>query len=108
MLGPDCGGTFTSQGHNAVGTGADCTLKPAVKGTDTHDLINVDPRLAALEDNGAAGNAHYPLLADSPLIDAGDKVGLRCTFRDQIGQRRLDGDHDGNVDCDIGAIEFRP
>jgi len=108
MLAPDCGGTFTSQGHNAVSTDVDCVLKPVVKGANTHDLIDVDPRLAALADDGTAGNAHYPLRAGSPLIDAGDVVGPRCTFADQLGQRRLDGDHEGNVLCDIGAIEFNP
>jgi len=106
-LGPDCKGAFISQGHNAIGDDLDCVLKPAVKGTNTHDLVNVDPRLAALADDGAAGNAHYPLRAGSPLIDAGDIVGPRCTFVDQLGQRRVDGDQEGNVSCDIGAIEFQ-
>ena len=101
---PDCTGTLISQGHNAVGNGSGCKLK----GTNTHDLINVNPRLAVLADDGTAGNAHYPLRAVSPLIDAGDVVGPRCTLEDQLGQRRLDGDHEGNVLCDIGAIEFKP
>jgi hypothetical protein len=108
MLGPDCAGTFTSLSHNALSTDTDCVLKPAVKGTNTNDLINVDPRLAALADDGTAGNAHHPLRVGSPLIDAGGVVGPRCTFRDQLGQRRVDGDHEGNVLCDIGAIEFKP
>jgi hypothetical protein len=106
-LGPDCGGTFLSQGHNAVGDGTDCKLKPAIQG-GIHDLINIDPRLAAFVDNGEPGKAHFPLRADSPLIDAGGAMGTFCTFLDQIGQRRVDGDREGNFACDIGAIEFQP
>ena len=102
--GPDCAGTLQSLGHNAVGNGANCK----VKGTNTNDLFNVDPRLAALADNGVAGNAHYPLRLRSPLIDAGDGLGPQCTFTDQLGQRRVDGNKEGNVECDIGAIEFVP
>jgi hypothetical protein len=80
-------------------------------GRPTHDLVNLDLELGEFQDDGVAGNAHYPLLADSPLIDAGGSIGLFCTPLDQIGQRRVEGDadHDGATNiCDIGAIEYQP
>ena len=63
-----------------------------------------DPRLGSLVDNGTPGNAHLPLLSDSPAIDAGgtapaDHGTGDCPWRDQIGRRRVGA-------CDIGAIEF--
>jgi hypothetical protein len=87
----DCGGalSFTSAGHNLLG-GCDIML------SDT-DLTG-DPRLDSLADHGTPGNAHLPLLSDSPAIDAG---GTGCSPRDQINRRRVSA-------CDIGAIEFQP
>jgi hypothetical protein len=64
------------------------------------------PRLMifAPQDRGLA------LLADSPLIDAGGRIGTDCTPRNQIGQHRVEGDHchDAGRICDVGAIEFQP
>jgi hypothetical protein len=104
LLGPDCAGRIISSGSNAVGDSADCRL-PRLKGV-APDLLNVDPRLGGFEDNGVAGQAHFPLEKDSPLIDAGGIIGTHCTFADQLGQRRVDGNNDGTVRCDIGAVEF--
>jgi hypothetical protein len=111
--GSDCAGILVSDGHNALGTNAGCTLRPspALQGHTVDDQMNVDPRLGALQDNGVPGNAHYPLLAGSPLIDAGGMIGKFCTQLDQIGQKRIEGDGkrtDGALICDIGAIEFAP
>jgi hypothetical protein len=72
-------------------------------------ISGVNPQLGALEDDGEPGNAHYPLLASSPLIDAGGSVGDHCTPRGQIGDPRVDahrGEH--GILCDVGAIEFQP
>jgi hypothetical protein len=105
----DCHGVLMSEGHNALGNDSDCTLQPL--GGATGDQVDLDPGIAAdLEDNGEPGNAHYPLLTHSPLIDAGGRIGPHCTPRDQIGNRRVDGDGDndhGQI-CDVGAIEFQP
>jgi hypothetical protein len=101
-----------TEGHNALSTDALCTLQPSPRlhGGDTYDQVNVDPRIGDLQDDGDPGNAHYPLLADSPLIDAGGRIGNDCTPRDQIGQHRVEGDqdHGGGHICDVGAIEFLP
>jgi hypothetical protein len=100
----DCNRALRSKGHNALGSSPDCHFE----NFRASDQLNVDVRLDELQDNGDAGNAHYSLLANSPLIDAGGKVPRQCTPRDQIGSRRKDGDRDGSVECDVGAIEFRP
>jgi hypothetical protein len=100
-IGADCAGVVTSNGHNAVGDETGCTLKPssALEGQPTHDLVNVNAKLGALQDDGVPGNAHYPLLSNSPLINAGGSVGKFCTTLDQIGEARANGI------CAIGAIQ---
>lgn len=100
-LGPDCKATLSSRGHNLLGTNVDCTLAPR-RG---NDQVNINPKLGALEENGDAGFAHYTPLAASPLIDAGGSFPGHCARRDQLGNRRVDGDGDGKIECDIGAIE---
>ena len=108
----DCQGALISKGHNALGTASGCTLVPSpfLGGKPTHDQVNLNPRLGALDDNGVPGNAHYPVLVNSPLIDAGGGIGATCTRLDQIGVARVDGDHDHDSSdiCDIGAIEYQP
>jgi hypothetical protein len=99
----DCYGTILSEGLNAVKNLADCTLQGS-----HNDLTSLKVRVGNLEDNGKPGNAHLPLLSNSPLIDAGGKVFEQCSARDQIGNRRADGNQDGKTRCDIGAIEFAP
>lgn len=114
----DCvnnGKPVASLGHNLVGAGAGCP-------SDGPDDQTVDPAtvftdvLGPLQDNGGPTFTHA-LLPGSPAIDAGDDV---CTdptdpYRheplttDQRGSPRpVDGDGDGNVNCDIGAFEADP
>jgi hypothetical protein len=106
----DCDGVLISEGYNAIGHDTRCTLQRANGTAHPKDQTNLKVKLGDFTDNGEAGHAHFPLLANSPLIDAGGKVGRQCTERDQIGQRRTDSDHEGRKDhmrnCDVGAIEF--
>jgi hypothetical protein len=106
----DCSGVLITEGHNAFGS--TCELQPAqfLGHGNPHDLLNVDAKLGAIVDNGQPGNAHVPLLSDSPLVDAGGDIGRFCTPRDQIGEWRVNGrsGHHGEPACDIGAIEFQP
>ena len=96
--GPDCTGPVTSLGHNLIGTSDGCSFTPA-----TGDLVNVDPLLGPLQDNGRPTFTHA-LLPGSPAIDAGDDVA--CPVTDQRGVARpVDGDGDGAATCDIGAFE---
>jgi hypothetical protein len=87
----DCSGTITSLGNNIIGdlTGCDINLLPT-------DLTG-DPGLGDFTDNGKPGNGHFPLLATSQAIDAGNDA--VCPRKDQLGQRRVGP-------CDIGAIRF--
>ena len=98
--GPDCTGSPTSVGHNLIGTNDGCNFTRA-----TGDLVNVDPKLGPLADNGGPTFTHA-LLPGSPAIDAGDRASCRGT--DQRGVARPvdgDGDGDGIPVCDIGAFE---
>jgi uncharacterized repeat protein (TIGR01451 family)/CSLREA domain-containing protein len=81
---------IVSLGHNVTDTeAADCNL------THPSDLVETDPLLGPLADNGGPTLTHLPL-AGSPAIDAGDND--RCTATDQRGTTRTD-------DCDIGSVE---
>jgi hypothetical protein len=106
----DCHGTLTSNGHNFFGTTANCTIIPGavLGGRPTFDLVNLASLLGELQDDGVAGNAHYPVLAGSPLIDTGGNVGPTCTALDQLGHARVQGSnqHLPPYICDIGAIEY--
>ena len=90
--GLDCAGDLTSLGHNLVGSTTGCGFNPA-----TGDLVNVDPMLGPLADNGGPNFTHA-LLPGSPAIDAGDNE--PCTHTDQRGIPRPQG-----AACDIGAYE---
>jgi hypothetical protein len=94
-LRPDCFGTITSFGNNLIGDTGGCgiDLQPS-------DLTG-DPGLGALVGAGEEdppGSAHYPVLAESPLIDMGNPTA--CLQTDQLGNFRVGV-------CDIGAVEFR-
>ncbi|HFD92189.1 MAG TPA: right-handed parallel beta-helix repeat-containing protein [Gammaproteobacteria bacterium] len=97
----DCGHerrafTFQSLGGNISGD-ASCPFDPAV------DLLNTDPMLGPLADNGGAFPSHMPK-PGSPAIDGG--VDSLCPQVDQRGvQRPQDGDGDGAPACDSGAVE---
>ena len=88
--------TFTSEGNNLVGDTTGAT------GFVASDLLNVDPLLGRLQNNGGPTNTRA-LLPGSPAVDAGNNTA--CPFTDQRGVLRKDGDKDGTVVCDIGAFE---
>ncbi len=68
------------------------------------NLIGRDPLLGPLGDNGGFSQTHA-LLASSPAFDAGEEAA--CPGEDQRGVARpLDGDNDGVVRCDLGAVEL--
>jgi hypothetical protein len=94
FLGPDCLGSITSLGHNLIGDPSGCTI------TLLANDKTGDPGLGAL-----IGGAASPI-AGSVLIDSGDPTD--CSSSDQLGQARTDGDGNGTVVCDIGAVEFQP
>ena len=85
--GGDCSGQLN---HNSGNLIADGSCDPDFQG---------DPMLGELVEPEDGSPAHYPLLPDSPAIDAANPD--FCTDTDQTGTARPQGDG-----CDIGAIEF--
>lgn len=100
LTGPDCEGPVTSLDYNLLGdpTGCTVTLQP-------HDLTG-DPGFVAYSDDGMPGHGHVLLASTSQAIDAGNDA--VCLPTDQLGQPRVDGNGDGPISCDIGAVEFQP
>jgi hypothetical protein len=90
---PDCRGLIASRGNNLIGDATGCSV------TLLSSDLTGDPGLGTFVDNGMPGNGHFPLLANSQAINAGNDAS--CSERDQIGNRR-------KRPCDIGAIEFQP
>ena len=100
---------------NSGQNGGDCTntgtINPNLNnliedGTcNTVSAINLktgDPQLIGLQPNGT-----FALLDGSPAIDTGDNS--TCLAIDQRGKPRpIDGNNDGSVICDIGAVEKEP
>lgn len=68
-------------------------------------MVN-DLGLGPLQDNGGP-TATQALVSGSPAIDAGDAGGCAALTTDQTGLPRVvDGNGDGNAECDTGAFEF--
>jgi hypothetical protein len=93
----NCSSHITSLGNN-LEDGDTCGFQ------ESTDLVNTDPLLEPLADNGGPTLTHA-LEQGSPAIDAGSNAA--CPDSDQRGHDRpLDGDMDGNAVCDIGALEY--
>ena len=102
--GPDLQGVITSLGHNLIGASTDAS------GFVESDLLDVDPRLGPLQDNGGYTPTHA-LLPGSPALDAGDNALVDpADITDQRGGdflRFVDGDGNGTAVVDIGAFEHQ-
>jgi hypothetical protein len=96
---PYQGGDLFSDGNNIFGDLSGCNAS-----VDPSDQF-VDPMLAPFMDNDTPGHGHYPPLNGSPAVDGGNNA--QCWPLDQIGNPRYDGDGDGIIVCDIGAIEYQ-
>jgi hypothetical protein len=91
---PNCtnsGGSLTSLGYN-LDSGNSCGF------VNTGDLINTDPQLGVMGNNGGLTQTHA-LQVGSPAIDAGTNTD--CPTTDQRGALRP-----YNSICDIGAYEY--
>jgi hypothetical protein len=93
----DLSGGLGSLGHNLIGnTSGGSGFRP-----DLGDLLNVDPRLGPLQDNGGP-TFTQALLPGSPAIDAGDNTGAPPFDQRGTGYPRIVG---GTID--IGAFEVQ-
>jgi VCBS repeat-containing protein/predicted outer membrane repeat protein len=90
--GPDIYGTASSQGHNLIGNSS------GANGLIGSDLVNVNPQLGTLANNGGPTQTRA-LLAGSPAIDAANTATAPAT--DQRGVSRPQGSQ-----SDIGAYEL--
>jgi predicted outer membrane repeat protein len=93
--GPDLAGNLGSQGHNLIGN------TQGGSGFDPTDLLNVDPLLGPLQDNGGP-TLTMALLPSSPAIDAGDNTDAPMWDQRGPGFRRV-----VNGTIDIGAFEVQ-
>ena len=106
---------FVSEGYNLVGAQDGCAS--SLVATDQHGNASspLDPRLAALADNGGPTQTHA-LQGGSPAIDLGNPAGCLAwdpvqnmdvlLTDDQRGfPRPIDGDGDGDAFCDVGSLE---
>lgn len=92
-----------------VGKTDGCVFTPGVNDLTGTVATPVDPLLEPL----TGVPAYHPLDINSPAIDAGstatpsdNPTATSCPTTDQNDSTRpLDGDVDGNVVCDIGAVE---
>src|SRR5262249_45281780 len=91
--GPDLAGALTYEGRNLIGSSAGGSGFPG------SDLLDVNPLLGPLQDNGGP-TPTMALLPGSPAIDAGDNTNAPAT--DQRGYLRV-----VNGTIDIGAFEVQ-
>src|SRR6516164_7534743 len=92
---PDLYGNLSSQGHNLIGN------TDGGSGFDDTDLLNVDPMLGPLQDNGGPTQT-MALQCGSPAIDAGDNTDALDWDQRGPGFPRI-----VNGIIDIGAYEVQ-
>jgi hypothetical protein len=87
-------------GYNLIGDSSGCDFIPT-----TGDLVDVDPQLGALQDNGG-DTLTQALSAGSLAVDRGDPAGCKDHLGNPItsDQRGLARENR----CDIGAYEWQP
>jgi hypothetical protein len=93
--GPDLAGQLGSLGHNLVGNSS------GGSGFDATDLLDVDPLLGPLQNNGGPTET-MALLPGSPAIDAGDNTGAPEWDQRGPGYPRI-----VNGIIDIGTFEVQ-
>ncbi len=94
-VGPDLNGGLTSLGYNLIGKTA------GGSGYAASDLVNVNPQLGPLQNNGGPTQT-MALLAGSPAINAGDNTNAPAYDQRGPGFARIVG---GTID--IGAFEVQ-
>jgi hypothetical protein len=106
-VGPDCQGLFGALGKNIVGNAEQCELAREsgedMTGIDASTLL-----IQALGDYGGATQT-YSMCPSSIAVDSVPSDSCDPASIDQRGiTRPLDGNSDGEAQCDIGAYELEP
>jgi predicted outer membrane repeat protein len=119
------GGIFNSATFNYSNTiiadsvsGGDCASTGSIV-TNTNNLVEdgscaaslaADPKLGTLGNYGGKTEA-FPILWDSPALDAGSNPVCAASPVNNLDQREeprpFDGNHDGAPTCDIGSFETK-
>jgi predicted outer membrane repeat protein len=94
----DFSGILTSQGFNLIGDAN------GLSGVVAGDLINMDPKLGPLQNNGGLTST-MALLAGSPAIDQGDPAFNPNAFTPPLTTDQHGADRVINGRIDIGAFE---
>ncbi|MCA9061483.1 MAG: hypothetical protein KDA96_00410, partial [Planctomycetaceae bacterium] len=97
-------GPVTSLGYNIIRTETGFSVSGTTYTRSANDLINVDPLLGTLADNGGPARTHR-LMPGSPAIDAGGMSYIPLT--DQRGYPMADIAGIGSGIVDIGAYELQ-
>ncbi len=97
LEGADCTGAITSLGNNLIGDTTACGF-----GDIAGDIVDVDPALAALADNGGGRQTHA-LLDGSPAVDVGSNAACAAAPVSGVDQRGIARPQ--GAACDIGAYE---
>ncbi len=84
------GATFVSLGHNLIGDSTDSSFVP-----NRTDLVNSDPLLDDLADNGGPTQTHA-LLAGSPAMNAGDPRVAYLPFSETVASVAVDVTGEGH------------
>lgn len=107
IVGGSSGGGKDFSGYAPTLSGKNLIADGSIASTDTNGVINGDPRVGPLQDNGGTTFTHQ-LLIGSPAIDKGDNAGAQDT-EDQRGKERRDATNQfwgGKID--LGAFEVTP
>lgn len=98
---PDCAGPVTDNGYNLSGDAANSCAFTAGQ----HDLVQTDPQLGALADNGGPTLTQLPA-ADSPALDVIPSGSAGCTSG-TTDQRGVARPQPADGLCDVGAVELK-
>jgi len=98
-VGPECEGSLTSNGYNLIKSNTDCSFT-----RDSTDILNQDPSLGSLANNGGSVETHLPL-AGSVVLDKVPAAACTDLSNNAVSTDARGVSRPQNGSCDIGAVE---